>query len=132
MKATITFFFAGSALALFSQDTNSLPKGRLDQLVAEKGSPVIYDKQVGEYQLVWTNHDSGNTIIHHVPLEFDPFTGKGLRSRRGELFAEPSEAELKLVEKKLRNCRGIDDVIKQFGKPDRVWPKDKDTGCSQY
>jgi len=132
MKAAITFFFAASALALFGQDTNSLPNGRLDELVAEKGSPVFYDKRVGDYQLVWTNHDVGNTIIHRVPLRFDPFTGKELRSRRGELFAEPSEAEQKRVDKKLRNCRGIEDVIKQFGKPDRVWPKDKDTGCSQY
>jgi hypothetical protein len=132
MKAVITFFFAASALALFGQNTNSLPNGRLDELVAEKGSPMVYDKQVGEYQLVWTNHDAGNTIIHRVPLSFDPFTGKELRSRRGELFAEPSEAEQKLVDKRLRNCLGIDDVIKQFGKPDRVWPKDKDAGYTQY
>jgi hypothetical protein len=132
MKTAITYFFAASALALFGQDTNSVSNGRLDELVAEKGSPVIYDKQVGEYQLVWTNHVAGNTIIHQVPLSFDPFTGKELRSRREELFAEPSEAEQKIVFKKLRNCRGIDDLIKEFGKPDRVWPKDKDTGYSQY
>jgi hypothetical protein len=132
MKAAYTFFFALGALALFGQDTNSLPNGRLDQLVAEKGSPIIYDKQVGEYQLVWTNHAAGNTTIHRVPLKFDPFTGKELRSSRGELFAEPSQAEQKIVDRKLRNCRGIDDVIKQFGKPDRIWPKDKAAGSSQY
>jgi hypothetical protein len=132
MKTVITFFFTAGALALFGQDTNSVSSGRLDEVVAQKGSPIIYDKHVGEYQLVWTNHDAGNTIIHHVPLMFDPFTGKELRSRRGELFAEPSQAEQELVHKKLRTCRGIDDVIKQFGKPDAVWPKDQHTGGSQY
>jgi len=72
---------------------------------------------------------------HHYPpgaFEVRPVHWQGIALEAGELFAEPSEAEQKRVDKKLRNCRGIEDVIKQFGKPDRVWPKDKDTGCSQY
>ena len=132
MKALLALLLAASASVVFGQDTNSVTKSRLDELVAEQGSPVIYDMQVGEYQLVWTNHDAGNTIIHRVPLKFDPFTGKELRSRRGELFTQPSDAEQKIVHKKLQDCRTIGDVIEQFGKPDHVWPKDKEAGFSQY
>ena len=130
MKALVTFLLAASALVLVGQDTNSVPKGQLDELAAEKGSPIIYDKQVGEYQLVWTNREANTTVVKTVPLKFDPFTGRELSSRRGELFAEPSQAESEAVDKKLRHCRGIDDVIRQFGKPDRVWPKVR--GYSQY
>ena len=130
MRTLLTFILAASAFVLYGQDTDPVPKSRLDELVAEKGSPLVYNKQVGEYQLVWTNREANRTLVHTVPLKFDPFTGKELSSRRGELFVEPSDAESQEVSKKLQSCRSIDDVIKQFGKPDRVWPKTG--GYSQY
>jgi len=141
MKALFSFLIIIAAFALPAEDTNRLSgHRRLDELVATKGSPIIYNKQVGEYQLVWTNYDrisyqgapADATLVHTVPLEFDPFTGRKLESRRDELFATPSEAESKEVYKKLKSCKRIEDVIQQFGKPDHVWPKDKSRPPSQY
>lgn len=141
MKTLFSFLIIIAAFTLRAENTNS-PSGqsRLDELVAKKGSPVIYNKQVGEYQLVWTNYErityqgapADVTLVQTVPLAFDPFTGRKLESRRDELFATPSEAESKEVCKKLESCKRIEDVIQQFGKPDHVWPKDESRPASQY
>jgi hypothetical protein len=141
MKALLSSLIIIAAFALQAEDTNQLSgQSRLDKLVATKGSPIIYNKQVGEYQLVWTNYElisyqsalADAEIVHAVPLEFDPFTGRKLESRRDELFSAPSEAESKEVYKKLESCKRIEDVIQQFGKPDQVWPKDESRKQSQY
>jgi len=141
MKALFSFLIIIAAFTLPAEDTNRLSgHSRLDELAATKGSPIIYNKQIGEYQLVWTNYErvsyqgalADAALVHTVPLEFDPFTGRKLESRRDELFAAPSEAESKEVYKKLESCKRIADVIRQFGKPDRVWPKDDSRPASQY
>jgi hypothetical protein len=141
MNALLNAIILLAALTLKAEDPNRLShQSRLDELVATKGSPIIYNKQVGEYQLVWTNRErisyqgapADATLVHTVPLEFDPFTGRKLESRRDELFTTPSEAESKEVHKKLESCKKIEDVIQQFGKPDHVWPKDKSRPASQY
>jgi hypothetical protein len=133
MKTLLGFVAILIAFPLRGGDSrSSLHEGQLDALVAKKGSPLIYDEHVGEYQLVWTNHEADATIVVRVPLKFDPFTGRELGSRRDELFAKPSESESKEVFKKLKSCKGIEDVVKQFGKPDRVWPEDEHTRCTQY
>jgi hypothetical protein len=141
MKTLLSFLFIIAAFALPAEDTNHLSsKSQLDKLVATKGAPVIYNKQVGEYQLVWTNYQrisiqgspEDAVVVNTVPLAFDPFTGKKLESRRDELFAAPSKAESKEVFKKLESCKRIEDVIQQFGKPDRVWPQNDSRPPSQY
>jgi hypothetical protein len=133
MKAVLGFLIILGVLPALAADTNSSSGySKLDVLVAEKGSPLIYDKDVGEYQLVWTNQQGAATIVHRWTMQFDPFTGKELGSRRGELFAKPSPVELREVHRKLRECKTIEDVIKQFGRPDQVWPKGEDNPHTRY
>lgn len=110
----------------------SSAKSPLKELAENPDCQIVFDEKVDEYQLKWRSKTEDGYVVRSYPLKFDPFTGEPLGSRRDELFTKPSRKEIKEIEKKLVKCSTIQDVIKAFGKPDRVWDSNDRLEVTQY
>lgn len=110
--------------ATSSNGSEAAPKSRGLQLMLEtRNSPVKWDRELNEYQLVVGNHV--------FPLRYDPFSGCALYSGRSAVFNEPTEAELDRLQAVIGCPRTTNDVIRAIGKPNRIWDA-SETFKAQY
>ena len=103
----------------------------LAEVLAATNSPLIYNKKVGEYQLVFSTMEDGQEVQKSYVLNYSPFTGTPLPSHRAELFTKPSEAEVRTVLQKLKRVATLTEVEKILGKPDDIY-RDEKSFKTQY
>ena len=82
-------------------------------LLADSDCPVQFDEDLNEYNLVSKSGDA------YYRMYFCFFCGAELpKSRRAELYTQPSEGELEEVKELLSNARTVDDVVNTLGESD--------------
>ena len=119
-------------LALALQGSIWASNDPLKELADDPDCQIIYDSRVGEHQIRWKTKIDGKDAVKSMRLFYDPFTGEKLESRRGELFTTPSKEELHQISQKLNKLRNINEVIQEFGEPDKIWPRKEKTKTTQY
>lgn len=78
----------------------------------EPENSVRFDESTGEYEFVTSS--GGKLNIYHCP-----FCGGAMpRSRRAELFAYVSDAEVARLDDLTRNLRSVDEAMRALGPPD--------------
>jgi hypothetical protein len=87
--------------------------GWLEREADEPDSPVVFDKQMGEYQMVSA---SGNrtSVLYHCPF----CGGKAPESRRSNFFATLTASEIERLQALVAGLRTIEEVLARFGPPD--------------
>jgi len=94
---------------------NALAESRsLKEAVKKEGSLFKYDGRLGEYK------------VDGIVLNYDPFTGRKLRSRSEELFTVPSKQEIDLIKSLNLYDKTIEQVIDVIGEPDFVTPENEE------
>lgn len=93
----------------------------LSELVGSANSPIQYDKEVEEYQLVYETQLNNKKIVHSVPLKFSPFTGEKLTSGRDKLFTKPSPSEIQRISSLIKDAKSLKEIEQILGKPDSVF-----------
>jgi hypothetical protein len=107
-------------LACSRGDKPQPPDIVLSELISDPSSPIKFDPEVGEYQLVYKTVRDGEQIEQTYILKYSPFTGARLPSRREDLFMKPSAAEIRLVKSKFSKAKTLQDVERSLGPPDDV------------
>jgi len=83
---------------------------------AEPDNSIRLDEATGEYQFITPR--GGALTIYHCP-----FCGGVMpRSRRADLFAYITEAELQRLDRLTRDIKTVDDAVRALGRPDRDTP----------
>lgn len=86
---------------------------------AEPDVPIVFDETTGEYHLITRPDGSGHMVLYYCF-----FCGGRLpESRRGELFAHITNAELTRLKSLTREITSIDEVLRLFGEPDEDSPQ---------
>jgi len=79
----------------------------------EPGNSVRFDESTGEYEFITPS--GGKLNIYHCPF----CGGVMARSRRKELFAYVTEAEVERLDELTRSLRSVDAAVRVLGPPDR-------------
>jgi len=83
---------------------------------AEPENSIRFDEATGEYNFIMPS--GGQLNIYHCP-----FCGGVMpRSKRAELFAYVSEAEVERLDKLTRKLQSVDEAVRVLGSPDRDMP----------
>ncbi|MGA2527325.1 MAG: hypothetical protein ABSF79_12030 [Smithellaceae bacterium] len=93
----------------------------LPELIKVANSPIQYDKEVEEYQLVYETQENNKKISHFITLRFSPFTGEKLTSGRDKLFTKPSPSEIQRIKSKIQGTKTLEEIEQILGKPDSVF-----------
>ncbi len=90
----------------------------LDRAADEPDTPIAFDAQTNEYQLVHSEENRGLMVFYYCPF----CGGRTPDTRRGRLFARITFAEVQRLKKLTRDIKTIDDAIRVLGKPDADHP----------
>jgi hypothetical protein len=86
-------------------------------MAAEPDNSIRFDEATGEYNFITPN--GGALDIYHCP-----FCGGVMpRSKRTELFAYVTDAEVDRLEKLTRKVKSVKNALRVFGPPDRDEPR---------
>lgn len=123
--------FGGAPLELL---TNPLLI-RICSLAADPHSPVKFDTNVNEFQLVYSYMEGQNVVTEHIPLRYCPWSGvelpESLRST-GRLGSGDETRANSLIEK-LQGISAIEDAERILGTPDyRYGPQDQTNEPGYY
>ncbi len=94
---------------------------RLLDLVQNPDSPIQYDKEVAEFQIVFSEKLKDGNAEHRIPLNYNPFSGQPLSSGRASLFVQPAKSEIERLKGIFDGAKTVSEVFTRAGKPTRVW-----------
>lgn len=89
--------------------------GFLEREADNPASPILFDKQLGEYHLVYQNSQTGGTIIYHCPF----CGGAAPPSKREALFTAIPDEEAQRLYQLFDGMRTLQEVIAALGPPDK-------------
>ena len=84
----------------------------LERMSSEPDEPISFDDASGEYHI--TKPRGGYLVIYHCPF----CGGAAPLSRRHELFADISDAEVERLRRVTARVKTVQQAIKVLGKPD--------------
>ena len=93
---------------------------RLLQLAEDPNCPIVFDREVGEFQFVFETDLEGETLERRIPLQFSPYTGQPLPSERSPRVQPPPPAETSRLTEQLRTVRSLSDVQAVMGESESL------------
>lgn len=108
---------AGTSFAAMA--ANEFPT--LNENMGRTNFPIQYDKELAEYQLVFTYTEGTDQVTSRMPIKFCPWTGKPFpESKRKTRFTQPSSGDTQSIQDRLKHVATLSDVRSVLGKPDDV------------
>jgi hypothetical protein len=91
--------------------------GFLEREAHDPDSPIVFDKELNEYQVEYKHRTSGE--ISHMMIYHCPFCGGAApESLRQGLFAVISDEEENRLMEMTKDIRTLEDAMAKFGPPD--------------
>jgi len=99
-----------------SVDVNR-PLERLLEVARKLGSPIHYDRQTCEFQILHPVQTDCGVSTGVYSMAYCPFTGRPLGSGRDFLFTEPTEQDVDQLWALVENAKDTNDITALLGNP---------------